>query len=156
MKGSPQVIEALNALLKDELTAQRQYFIHARMLSEWGLHRIAARIAHEMEDEAGHAEMLMNRILFLEGVPDMTSEPVDAGETVPDILEKDLAVEYRVIANLRKAIALCEREGDYVSRGVLLKMLVDTEEDHTHWLEQQLRLIDKVGLQNYLQTQMMP
>lgn len=156
MKGNPQVIETLNALLTDELMAQRQYFIHGRMLHEWGLHHIGERIMHEMSDEAEHAEMLINRILFLEGVPDMTSPQVSAGTTVPEILEKDLAVERKVIVNLRKAIALCEREQDYVSRDILLKMLVDTEEDHTHWLEQQLGLIEKIGLPNYLQIQINP
>lgn len=154
MKGNTKVISVLNALLVDELAARDQYFIHARMLAEWGLHHIAERIAHEMRDETQHAADLISRILFLEGIPVMTPAAITVGSDLPDILAKDLAVEYRVVGNLREAMALCEIERDYVTRDLLLKMLDDTEEDHAHWLEQQLRLIDMVGLQNYLQSQM--
>ena len=153
MKGSKKVIDTLNALLVDELAARDQYFIHSRMLEDWGLKRIAARIAHEMDDETGHASALISRILFLEGVPQMTPSKISVGTDVPDILKKDLAVELMVVKNLRAAIALCETEGDYVSREILEPMLEDTEQDHAYWLEQQLGLIDKMGLENYLQSQ---
>jgi bacterioferritin len=154
MKGNKKVLATLNALLVDELAARDQYFIHSRMLHNWGLVRAAARIAHEMEDETGHADALIRRILFLEGVPEMTPAKINVGADLPDIFKKDLAVELMVVKNLREAIALCEKEADFVSREVLEKMLDDTEDDHTYWLEQQLRLIDMVGLQNYLQSQM--
>lgn len=154
MKGNPKVIDALNTLLVGELAARDQYFIHANMLAEWGLHHIATRIAHEMEDETQHARDLISRILFLEGTPVMTPAQINVGHDVPSILDNDLQVEYSVVANLRKVMAECEAEQDYVSRDILLKMLVDTEEDHAHWLEQQLRLIKLVGLPNYLQSQM--
>lgn len=154
MKGNKKVITALNALLADELAARDQYFIHSRMLSEWGLARAAERIAHEMEDETQHADALIRRILFLEGVPAMSPSKLTVGKDLPDIFAKDLAVEMLVVKNLREAIALCETEQDYVTREILEKMLDDTEEDHAHWLEQQLGLIKMVGLQNYLQAQM--
>jgi bacterioferritin len=154
MKGNKKVLSALNALLADELAARDQYFIHSRMLDDWGLKRAAARIAHEMDDETGHADALIRRILFLEGVPHMTPSKLTVGRDLPDIFRKDLAVELLVVKNLREAIALCEQEADFVSREMLEQMLDDTEEDHAYWLEQQLRLIDMVGLQNYLQSQM--
>ena len=154
MKGNKKVITALNALLADELAARDQYFIHSRMLSEWGLARAAERIAHEMEDETQHADALIRRILFLEGVPAMSPSKLTVGKDLPDIFTKDLAVEMVVVKNLREAIALCEAEQDYVTREILEKMLDDTEEDHAYWLEQQLGLIKMVGLQNYLQSQM--
>lgn len=154
MKGNKKVIATLNALLADELAARDQYFIHSRMLSEWGLVKAAERIAHEMEDETQHADALIRRILFLEGVPAMSLSKLTIGTDLPDIFAKDLAVELQVVKNLREAIALCEAEQDYVSREMLEKMLDDTEEDHAHWLEQQLGLIKFVGLQNYLQSQM--
>lgn len=154
MKGNKKVIATLNALLADELAARDQYFIHSRMLSEWGLVKAAERIAHEMEDETQHADALIRRILFLEGVPAMSLSKLTIGTDLPDIFAKDLAVELQVVKNLREAIAPCEAEQDYVSREMLEKMLDDTEEDHAHWLEQQLGLIKFVGLQNYLQSQM--
>ena len=154
MKGNNSVIAALNALLVDELAARDQYFIHSRMLENWGLVRAAERIAHEMQDETEHADALIRRILFLEGTPAMTPSKITVGADLPDVFAKDLAVEYQVVKNLREAIALCEKEGDYVTREILEKMLDDTEEDHAHWLEQQLGLIKLVGLQNYLQSQM--
>jgi bacterioferritin len=154
MQGHPAVLDALNALLAGELAARDQYFIHARLLEDWGYDRIAARLAHEMEDETGHADVLIKRILMLGGRVAMARAPLNVGEDVPGILRNDLAVEYAVIAHLREVMALCERERDFVTRDLLLPMLQDTEEDHAHWLEQQLRLIDAVGLPNYLQSQM--
>ncbi|HEX6363742.1 MAG TPA: bacterioferritin [Albitalea sp.] len=154
MQGQPAVIDALNALLVDELAARDQYFIHSRMLHNWGFEKIAERIGHEMQDETEHADALIKRILLLEGVPRMTPSAIDVGADVPGIIANDLAVELRVVDHLREVIALCERERDFVTRDVLMPMLEDTEEDHAWWLEQQLGLIQKVGLQNYLQSQM--
>jgi bacterioferritin len=154
MQGKPKVIDTLNALLVDELAARDQYFIHSRMLYNWGLEKLAKRLAHEVEDETGHASALIERILFLEGTPSMTPSQINVGADVPQILKNDLAVELMVVGNLRKAIALCEQEQDYVTREILEPLLDDTEEDHAHWLEQQLGLIDLVGLPNYLQSQM--
>lgn len=154
MKGNTKVLTTLNDLLVDELAARDQYFIHSRMQYDWGFTKIAERIAHEMEDETEHAKALITRILILEGRPKMTPSKITIGTDVPDMLKKDLAVELMVVSNLRKAIALCETEGDFVTREILEQMLDDTEEDHAHWLEQQLGLITLVGLQNYLQSQM--
>ncbi len=154
MQGQPAVLDALNALLVNELAARDQYFIHSRMLSEWGLTKAAARIAHEMEDETSHADALIRRILMLEGTPRMTPAALNVGADLPGIFGNDLAVEISVVKHLREVIALCEREADFVTRELLLPMLRDTEEDHAHWLEQQLKLIGLVGLPNYLQSQM--
>ena len=109
---------------------------------------------HEMEEETQHADAILRRILFLEGEPDMRPDAFEAGRTVEEMLRRDLDLEYRVRDNLAKGIALCERHGDYVSRQILLAQLADTEEDHTRWLEQQLRLIRMVGLENYQQSRM--
>jgi bacterioferritin len=155
MKGNQKVIETLNSLLAGELTAMDQYFIHSRMYEDWGLGKLYDRIAHEMEDETGHADQMIKRILFLEGFPNMaTREPLNVGKTVEDMLKNDLALEYAVVKNLREAIAICEKEKDFETRAMLVKQLEDTEEDHTHWLEQQLGLIEKIGIQNYLQAMM--
>jgi bacterioferritin len=154
MQGHPTVIDALNALLVDELAARDQYFIHSRMLKHWGFEKIAERIAHEMQDETEHADVLIKRLLVLEGVPRMTPSGLNVGADVPGILANDLAVERKVVQHLRDVIALCEQERDYVTRDALVPLLKDTEEDHAWWLEQQLGLIPKVGLQNYLQSQM--
>lgn len=155
MKGNQKVVDTLNSLLAGELTAMDQYFIHSRMYEDWGLSKLYERIAHEMEDETGHADLMIKRILFLEGFPDMVKrEPLNVGKTVPEMLKNDLELEYSVVKNLKAAIAICEQEKDYETRAMLVKQLEDTEEDHTHWLEQQLGLIDKIGIQNYLQAMM--
>ena len=155
MKGNEKVIQTLNSLLAGELSAMDQYFIHSRMYEDWGLKKLYERIDHEFEDEKGHASKLIERILFLEGTPDMVSRaPINIGKDVPAMLQSDLNLEYKVVTDLRDAIALCETEHDYQSRDMLQGLLEDTENDHTYWLEQQLGLIDKVGLQNYLQSQM--
>lgn len=153
MQGNPKIIDTLNQLLAGELAARDQYFIHSRMLSEWGLTKLAERIGHEMLDETGHADVLIRRILFLEGKPAMVPAALNVGGDVTSILQNDLAVELQVVADLRQAIAQCEQESDYVTRELLLPMLDDTEIDHAHWLEQQLRLIQMMGLQNYIQSQ---
>jgi len=155
MKGNKEVIDILNRLLAGELAARDQYFIHARMYENWGYKRLYERVWHEMHDETGHADWLIRRILFLEGTPGMVpAAPLRIGRDVPGMLQNDLAVEIEVVAALRAAIARCEALGDYVTREGLEKLLDDTEEDHAHWLEQQLGLIAMVGLKNYLQSQM--
>jgi bacterioferritin len=153
MKGSQKVIDLLNKLLAGELTAMDQYFIHSRMYEDWGLTRLYNRIAHEMQDETDHADQMIKRILFLEGMPNLAHrEPLNVGHTVVEMLQNDLDLEYAVVDNLRNGIALCEEEGDYDTRQLLLRQLEDTELDHTYWLEQQLGLIEKMGLPNYLQA----
>lgn len=155
MKGSKKVITALNGLLASELAAMDQYFIHSEMYQDWGLNKLHERIAHEFEDEKGHAANLIKRILFLEGKPDMTKrDGFQVGKDVPAMLKSDLRVEYAVDKALKEVIALCESEKDFVTREMLETLLDDTEMDHAYWLEQQLGLIEKVGLENYLQSQM--
>lgn len=154
MKGNQRVIDELKSLLAGELTARDQYFIHSRMFDDWGLSKLAEHFEHEMEEETGHADLIIKRILFLEGTPDLNQqESINVGSDVEEIMEHDLALENKVNAALKAAIKLCEAEQDYVTRDMLELQLKDTEEDHTHWLEQQLGLIDKIGLQNYLQSQ---
>lgn len=155
MKGSNKVIDVLNDLLAGELTAMDQYFVHSRMYEDWGLSKLFERIGHEMEDETGHADAMIKRILFLEGMPNLSKrEPLNIGSTVSEMLQSDLDLEYSVVKNLKAAIALCETEKDFETRAMLVKQLEDTEEDHAYWLEKQLGLIDKIGLQNYLQAMM--
>ncbi len=155
MKGDAKVIEYLNKLLAGELTAIDQYFTHSRMYQNWGLTKLYERIEHERTDEVGHAEALIKRSLFLEGTPNLAvRDPLTIGQDVPAMLKNDLALELSVIATLKEAIAYCETARDYQTREILEKMLEDTEEDHAHWLEKQLWLIEKTGLQNYLQSQM--
>lgn len=155
MKGNPKIIETLNGLLACELAAMDQYFIHSEMYLDWGLHKLYQRISHEFEDEKGHATILIRRILFLEGKPDLTTrDKIKVGKDVPAMLQADLDVEYKVAAQLKEAIVLCEKEQDFVTRKELLTLLDDTEMDHAYFLEQQLRLIDQIGLKNYLQSQM--
>lgn len=155
MKGDKSVIKALNGLLSYELAAMDQYFIHSRMYDDWGLHKLHERIAHEFEDEKGHASALIERILFLEGSPDMVArEPIKVGKNVPEMLQSDLYIEIAVGDALKETIKLCESVKDYNTREMLEKLLEDTEVDHRWWLEKQLGLIKLVGLQNYLQSQM--
>jgi bacterioferritin len=154
MEGNNQVITHLNTLLAGELTAIDQYFIHSRMYENWGFSKLFERIAHEVQDETMHATALIQRILFLGGTPDLSKrEPLHVGKTVEEMLQNDLAVELQVITALREVMSFCETVQDYVTREILQVMLKDTEDDHTHWLEQQLGLIERVGLQNYLQSQ---
>jgi bacterioferritin len=155
MKGNQKVIKQLQKLLKDELAARDQYFIHSRMYEDWGLNQLYERINHEMEEETEHADALIKRMLFLEATPDLSEQSgLRVGNDVPSMLKNDLEVEYEVVANLKAAIKVCEKEQDYQTREILEVMLKDTEEDHAYWLEKQLGLIDKIGLQNYLQSQM--
>jgi bacterioferritin len=155
MKGDNKVIEQLNKLLAGELTAMDQYFIHSRMYQDWGLDKLYERINQEMQDETGHADVLIKRILFLEGVPDLSKRaPLAIGSNVPEMLKNDLELELNVAAALKEVIAFCESVNDYNTRETLESLLQDTEDDHTYWLEKQLGLIDKIGLENYLQSQM--
>ncbi len=155
MQGNPQVIDYLKDLLRGELTARDQYFAHSRIYEDQGFTKLFTRLDHEMQEETQHADALLRRILMLGGRPDMRPNEFTPGETVPDMLRKDLATEYEVRAALQEGMALCERLSDYVTRDILLTQLRDTEEDHAYWLEKQIGLIDKVGLQNYLQSQAM-
>jgi len=153
MKGSKAVIAALNGLLTGELSAADQYFIHSRMYENWGFKVLYERLEHERQEELDHARKLICRILFLEGAPNVQARvALTIGATVPEMLKSDLEYEYAVVKQLKEAIALCEKEQDYDSRRILIELLDDTEEDHAHWLEQQLGLIDKVGLKNYQQS----
>ena len=154
MQGKPIIIAELNKLLAGELTAIDQYFIHSRMYQDWGYSKLFERISHESDEEKQHASWIIERILFLEGIPEMSlREPLHIGKTVPEMLQNDLELEYSVVKNLKVAIKLCEAEQDYQTREMLEKQLDDTENDHAYWLEKQLRLIDQIGLQNYLQSQ---
>lgn len=154
MKGSDKVIECLNDLLAGELTAIDQYFIHSRMYEDWGYNTLFERIRHEHEEETEHATALIRRILFLEGTPDLvTRRPeIKVGRDVPEMLRNDLELEYLVVDHLREVIAICEQERDFETREILEVLLDDTEMDHAYWLEQQLGLIEKIGLKNYLQS----
>lgn len=153
MRGSQKVISVLNKLLTGELTAADQYFVHARMLENWGFKVLCERIEHERHDELDHAGLLINRILFLEGVPDVASRAaLRIGKDVPSMLANDLAYELEVVEELKAAIALCEAERDYDTRRILVHLLEETEQDHVHWLEQQVGLLDRLGLKNYLQS----
>lgn len=155
MKGDKKIIDILNDLLTGELTAVDQYLLHGEMYADMGLNELAEKSIHESEHERQHARALIQRILFLEGKPDLSKRnPLKVGKNVPDMLKADLAVEYEVDADLKKAIAACEKAQDYVSRDMLAVQLEDTEVDHAYFLEKQLRLIELVGLPNYLQSQM--
>src|SRR5690606_37160752 len=154
MQGQPKIIECLVELLRGELSARDEYFIHSREYEDLGLMRLYERMNHEMEEETQHADDILRRILFLQGRPDMRPHEFTPGEGVVDMLRKDLETEYRGQPNRKAAMALCEELADYTTRDILLRQRRDTEEDHTYWLEKQLGLIEKVGLENYLQAQM--
>lgn len=154
MKGDKKVIQHLNDILTNELTAIDQYFLHARMHKNWGLDKLASHVRDESVDEMKHAEGLIDRILFLEGLPNLQKlHKLMIGETVPETLECDLSLERKAMTDLRAAIAHCEKVGDFVSRD-LLRGILAAEEDHVDWLEIQLDLISKIGLENYMQSQM--
>jgi len=155
MKGNKIIINELNDLLEGELTAVDQYFIHSRLYEDWGLPKLYERINHEMADEQHHADLMIKRMLFLEGRPDLTKRsPLNVGKNVKETLENDLELEYSVVKALKRVIAICEEQQDYQTRDMLRQQLEDTEEDHTHWLEQQLGLIKLIGIENYIQSQM--
>jgi len=155
MKGDNKVIDELNRLLAGELAAIDQYWLHSRMYEDWGLKALYTQADHEITEERDHADVLIRRILFLEGTPDIvTRDAIKIGKTVPEMLQSDLDIEYKVTKSLKEVIAYCETVEDFVTRDMLVPLLDDTEMDHAYWLEQQLGLIEKVGLQNYLQSQM--
>jgi len=157
MKGDMNILEILNGLLAGELTASDQYLIHGEMYADSGLHHLAEKSLHESEHERLHARALIQRILFLEGTPNLAKrEALNIGNGTQEMLKADLDVEYHVVDELKKAIAACEKAGDYVTREMLTTQLDDTEMDHAYWLEQQLKLIGLVGLENYQQSQMKP
>ena len=155
MQGNPQIIDTLNSLLAGELTAVDQYLIHGEMYADMGLGQLAEKSLHESDHERQHARAIIQRILFLEGKPDLSKrEALNVGNTVEEMLKADLAVEYHVVKTLTTAISQCEAAEDYVTRDMLRVQLDDTEMDHAYFLEKQLRLIQLTGLQNYLQSQM--
>ena len=154
MKGDKKIIDILNELLAGELTAVDQYLIHAEMYADMGFQRLADKALHESDHERQHARALIQRILFLEGTPNLAKrEALKIGNEVSEMLKADLSVEYKVVGSLKKAMAACEKAQDYVSRDMLAVQLEDTEMDHAYYLEKQLRLIEQVGLQNYKQSQ---
>jgi len=154
MKGNPKVIEHLNTILGNELVAINQYFLHSKMYKDWGLVELAEHEYHESIDEMKHADALVERILFLEGIPNLQDlGKLMIGENPREMLQCDLKLEHIAHADLKAAVAHCEEVADYVSRD-LVKDILDAEEEHIDWLETQLALMDRVGEQNYLQTAM--
>lgn len=156
MKGSAQIIEALNTVLTKELTAINQYFLHARMLQNWGLEKIGKLEYEASIDEMKHADMVVKRILFLDGLPNLQKiGKLRIGQDIKEVLESDLVVEMEAIPHLKDCIKLAEKDHDYVSRDLFLSILA-SEEKHVDWLETQLSLIKAVGAQNYMQSQIDP
>ncbi|PTQ11557.1 bacterioferritin [Sphingomonas oleivorans] len=156
MKGDEKVIEYLNVALKNELTAINQYFLHYRLLDHWGIERLAKFEYGESIDEMKHADELSKRILFLEGLPNFQLlGRLRIGETVEEILRADLELENEALPLLREAIAHCEQVRDYISRD-LLKQILDSEEEHVDHLERQFDMIERMGIQNYIQLQSKP
>jgi bacterioferritin len=151
MQGDPTVIQHLNAVLKNELTAINQYFLHARMLNHWGVTKLGAYEYKESLDEMKHADKLINRILFLEGLPNLQDlDKLLIGENVQELLECDLRLERAAMPRLREAIVYCETVRDFISRE-LFEAILESEEEHVDFLETQLALIPKIGIENYIQ-----
>lgn len=156
MKGSQAVIDALNSVLTKELTAINQYFLHARMLQDWGMEKLGKLEYDASIDEMKHADQLVQRILFLEGLPNLQKlDRLQIGTDVEEVIKCDLAVEHAAVPHLKDCIELAEKERDYVSRD-LFRSILESEEHHVDWLETQQSLISKVGVQNFIQAQMTP
>lgn len=156
MKGDPQVIEHLQAQLKNELTAINQYWLHYRLLDNWGVTKLAELERHESIDEMKHADWLSERILFLDGLPNFQMlGRLRIGETVEEVLKADLALEMDALPLLRDAIEHCEKVRDYVSRD-LFRRILDSEEEHVDTLERQFEMIARMGIENYVQLQSKP
>jgi len=156
VKGDPKVIEILNETLKNELTAINQYFLHYRMLNHWGIERLAKTEYEESIDEMKHADRLAERILFLDGLPNFQMlGRLRIGETVEELLKADLALEMEALPQLREGIAHCEAVRDYISRD-LLQSILESEEEHIDMLETQFEMIERMGIQNYIQFQSKP
>lgn len=153
MQGDPVIIKHLNAVLRNELTAINQYFLHSRMYRNWGLPKLAKHEYEESIDEMKHADRLIERTLFLNGLPNLQDlGKLLIGEDVREVLECDLKLELLAHPALKSAIADCEKVGDYVSRE-LFQHILTSEEEHIDWLQTQLSLIERIGLENYTQTQ---
>ena len=156
MRGDPKIIQHLNQCLGNELIAINQYFLHAKMYKDWGLDKLGKKEYEESIDEMNHADALIERILFLEGIPNLQDlGKLRIGEDTKEMLECDLALEMDAIPDLRAAIEYAESVQDYVSRDLFASIL-ESEEEHVDWLETQLSLIEKIGLQNYQQSQVSP
>jgi bacterioferritin len=153
MKGDTRIIDLLNEVLTGELTAINQYFLHAKMCKNWGYLRIADRVRHESIDEMKHADILVDRILFLEGLPNLQRlDKLNIGQTVVEQMKCDVELEYRAVKLLNDGIALCRRLADNATEDMLTRILV-SEEEHVDWLETQLRLIEELGEKGYLAEQ---
>ena len=153
MKGNEQIIDLLNSILKNELTAINQYFLHSRMFGDWGMTRLAKKEYEESIDEMKHADQLIERILFLEGLPNLQDlNKLLIGENVQEMIECDLKLEHTAHTDLKEAIIYCEQVQDFTSRE-LFRSILDSEEEHIDWLETQLEMISQMGIQNYIQLQ---
>ena len=156
MKGDKKVIEALNGVLRNELTAINQYFLHSRMLADWGLSEFAKKEYEESVDEMKHADKLIKRVLFLGGLPNLQDlGKLLIGESVVEVLKCDLALEMKGLPDLKQAISHCETVKDFISRELFTHIL-DSEEEHIDWLQTQLRLIEQMGIENFVQLQTKP
>ncbi len=154
MKGNSKVTKMLQDLLDHEISARDQYLGHSRKYQDWGLNKLHAQMDHEMEEEQQHIDAIVGRMLFLEAEPDYSTRlPPKIGNNVPEMLKNDLDAEVVVADMLKDTIEVCEKVRDYDTRSILIQLLHDTEMDHIYWLEQQLGLIGKMGLENYLQSQ---
>jgi bacterioferritin len=155
MQGVNKIIDLLNRQLTMELSSMDQYLAHSKLYEDWGIHRLYHLLEHEYDEELSHARKIIERIIFLEGKADTASRhPIKVGADIKQMLTFDLEAENAVAESLREIIGVCEEEQDYVTRDMLLELLEDTESDHIFWLEQALGLIDLIGVQNYIQSQM--